>query len=263
MKKLSSIITAAAMIAAPVYSNAFAADGPIYVDTCYGEFNENDVNGIAAVILPENSTAKVKITLDSPEETAAAYYDASLDYKNGSDYAMKLEGYDSVIDENGAVKDGRVYNISLTAADTKLNLTTASFEEKGIVIPDGDNDPYSAIAYVYVIQIVQSDSDVPYTVETKESERFGYKAVEKTVTFYVAEDYVKGDVNDDGAVDSSDASKVLAEYALTATGNQPTFTDKQRKAGDVNEDGAVDSSDASKILAYYAEKATGGNPSWD
>ena len=75
--------------------------------------------------------------------------------------------------------------------------------------------------------------------------------------------YLLGDVNADGSVDSSDASRVLAEYAKIQTGGAGEFTDIQYKAADVNKDGVVDSSDASKILAYYAMVSTGKNPTWD
>ncbi len=75
-------------------------------------------------------------------------------------------------------------------------------------------------------------------------------------TFNASEDM--GDVDNDGAVNSSDASMVLAEYALTATGNAPTFDENEILAADVNSDGSVDSSDASSILSYYAYVATGG-----
>ena len=78
-----------------------------------------------------------------------------------------------------------------------------------------------------------------------------------------AKEAVRGDVDDNGTVDSADASLVLAEYALYMTGKNTTFTSRQRDAADVNKDGAVDSSDASKILAYYADLSTGKTPSWD
>ncbi len=67
-----------------------------------------------------------------------------------------------------------------------------------------------------------------------------------------------GDVNSDGAVDSSDASSVLVEYAAMSTGGATTLTEGQRKAADVNSDGAADASDASKILEFYAYCSTGG-----
>ena len=75
--------------------------------------------------------------------------------------------------------------------------------------------------------------------------------------------YLLGDVNEDGSVDSSDASLVLAEYAKIQTGGAGEFTDVQYKAADVNKDDTVDSSDASRILAYYAAISTGQKPTWD
>lgn len=66
-----------------------------------------------------------------------------------------------------------------------------------------------------------------------------------------------GDIDDDGAVDSSDASEVLMIYALVSTGSGD-ITEEERAAGDVNGDGLVDSSDASLILSYYAYVSTGG-----
>ncbi len=75
--------------------------------------------------------------------------------------------------------------------------------------------------------------------------------------------YTRGDVNEDGSINSSDASKVLEEYALIQTGAEPTFTEIQMISADVNKDYTIDSSDASKILAYYADSSTGKTPSWD
>ena len=74
-----------------------------------------------------------------------------------------------------------------------------------------------------------------------------------------APDILLGDVDNDGAVNASDASRVLAEYAIIATGDTPTFTELQKKAADVNCDNAIDATDASSILGYYAFIATGGS----
>lgn len=76
--------------------------------------------------------------------------------------------------------------------------------------------------------------------------------------FEIISETIPGDTDGDGAVNSSDASKVLAAYAITATGGDSPLSDIQKTAADVNKDSAVDSSDASSILAYYAYTATGG-----
>ncbi len=76
-------------------------------------------------------------------------------------------------------------------------------------------------------------------------------------------DFLLGDVNSDGTVNSSDASAVLAEYSAIQTGGASTLLAEQKKAADVNADSKIDSTDASKILEYYAAVSTGKTPSWD
>ncbi len=71
----------------------------------------------------------------------------------------------------------------------------------------------------------------------------------------------KGDINNDGLIDASDASAVLTAYSLTSTGADSGLNDDEFYAGDANSDGAVDASDASLILAYYSYMATGGESS--
>ena len=74
-------------------------------------------------------------------------------------------------------------------------------------------------------------------------------------------DYMLRDVNFDGTVDSSDASDVLMEYAITSTGGAPAFTALQKLVANVNFDLTIDSADASDILVYYAYTSTGGSMS--
>ena len=65
-----------------------------------------------------------------------------------------------------------------------------------------------------------------------------------------------GDVNGDGVIDSSDASDILADYAVTSSGGVSTL---DKDIADVNKDKQTDSSDSSLILAYYAYISAGGN----
>lgn len=65
--------------------------------------------------------------------------------------------------------------------------------------------------------------------------------------------YALGDVDGNGDINAVDASKVLAEYAKTSSGDgKGDFDAEQNKAADVDKNGDVNSVDASKILAYYA-----------
>lgn len=72
-----------------------------------------------------------------------------------------------------------------------------------------------------------------------------------------------GDVNGDKAIDSIDASYVLAAYANKATGHDSGFNSTHIAAADVNKDGEVDSMDSSIILSYYAFTATGNKNTFE
>lgn len=76
--------------------------------------------------------------------------------------------------------------------------------------------------------------------------------------FSADEDYSLGDVNNDKNIDASDASIILAEYSLTATGKDGTFSANQKKSADIDTNGLIDSADAALILSYYSYYSTGG-----
>ncbi|MDE6091595.1 MAG: N-acetylmuramoyl-L-alanine amidase [Ruminococcus sp.] len=70
---------------------------------------------------------------------------------------------------------------------------------------------------------------------------------------------IVGDVNNDGLIDSVDATQVLIYYAKLST-NPDMSPDKRLKTVyDVNSDGFIDSVDASAILSFYSYNSTGGN----
>lgn len=66
----------------------------------------------------------------------------------------------------------------------------------------------------------------------------------------------KGDINNDGLIDSNDATLALTAYGLTSTGKDNELNEDEFFAGDVDSNNAVDSSDASIILAYYSYLST-------
>ena len=67
-----------------------------------------------------------------------------------------------------------------------------------------------------------------------------------------------GDLNGDSFIDATDASAILAEYALLSGGKPSGLTATQTLAADVNKDGLVDAVDASNVLSYYAYLSTSG-----
>lgn len=75
--------------------------------------------------------------------------------------------------------------------------------------------------------------------------------------------YALGDVNGDGAINSSDASEILRQYINIATGNGITWSAAQMRAADINSDSSIDSADASDLLGYYAYISAGGSETID
>ena len=69
--------------------------------------------------------------------------------------------------------------------------------------------------------------------------------------------YSIGDVDDNGKIDSVDASAILKEYSLLSTQKTPLFDENQKKAADVNGDEFFDAKDASTLLGYYSSVSTG------
>lgn len=66
-----------------------------------------------------------------------------------------------------------------------------------------------------------------------------------------------GDVNDDGRIDSVDASAILAEYARLSSANKNgIFSAGQKAAADIDGNGICDSVDASNLLSYYSYSST-------
>ena len=66
------------------------------------------------------------------------------------------------------------------------------------------------------------------------------------------------DVNEDGTVNSSDASAILSAFGDTQTGEATKLTDKQKLAADADMNGRINGVDASMVLDFYERRSTGG-----
>ena len=79
----------------------------------------------------------------------------------------------------------------------------------------------------------------------------GLQAVGTRVLDLYAKEFLRGDANDNGSVDISDAIAIL-DYLFMAGGIQPV-----RNAGDVNNDGFVDLSDPIYLIGHLFLGALG------
>lgn len=209
-------------------------------------FSRADVNGRAIMSLPEGATAKIKIFYSSPEYDEHVYYSGTL--KGGYNYSFDFEGRDITED------DYRWYTVSVVMTGGIYNISSEPYTET-FYIPDGNDNPDSFRDIKYIFTVDGEESKSTWDIISSED-------YVNEVAFHL--DYVKtGDVNNDFLIDASDASDVLAEYAMLSTGGTGKFTSRQKVAADVNKDELINSSDASNILAYYSAALTGGTPSWD
>lgn len=81
-----------------------------------------------------------------------------------------------------------------------------------------------------------------------------YKTQE--IASYIYPKITKGDIDNNGKVDASDASLILVAYSYLSTGKNPALN---FELFDWNDDGRIDSSDASDVLVKYAELSTSIN----
>lgn len=218
----------------------------IPIEPACEHFNKVDINGRAVMCLPEGVTAEVSIIYSSPEYDEHVYYENTLE--GGSDYSFEFEGRDITGD------DYRLYTVSVVLTGGIYGLSSEAYSDT-FDIPDGNDNPDSFREINYIFTVDDEDSKSTWDIVSSANN------VNK-VAFHL--NYVKlGDVNGDKTIDSSDASAVLAEYAMLSTGGTGSFTAKQTVAADVNFDCVINSSDASSILGYYSASLTGETPSWD
>ncbi|MBR3919542.1 MAG: hypothetical protein IKJ59_12540, partial [Clostridia bacterium] len=104
-----------------------------------------------------------------------------------------------------------------------------------------------------ILTVEETSKNVTYTYDCGNE-----KTASFTLVPNVKQNLLLGDINNDGSIDSIDATLILSDYADLAVGKATSFNAEQAKAADVNGDGKYDSIDASLILAYYSHIQTGG-----
>lgn len=189
-------------------------------------------------------------------------YNALKDFKDYKTTEIMNEfcdkyGYDL------AKQEGNFYYVEKNG---KAGIVTS---ENEIVIPIESHEILSFNSTKYSLKNVQERfKDIltdEYTSKLRKTSDNSYlvnirNADGKIGIFKISETTLLGDVNGDNILDASDASSILAEYALMASGEDAigTFSEAQKKSADVNKDGIIDASDASSVLAYYAYQASNG-----
>ncbi|MBP3379675.1 MAG: hypothetical protein J6K77_02270 [Ruminococcus sp.] len=240
MKKITSIAMALCLVTAPLAALPASAEGQAINENglVYEDFNKLDVNGRIAVTVPENTSAAIDITFDSPELTDEPYY---VRIVSAGTYYFDIEGHDNTDD------DYRNYHISVELSGGDYNVSAKPYAAD-FTVPDLNEDPdsFKELSYVFSIDGEESDNDWDAAASTE---------TETAVNVHL--NYVRmGDIDGNGKIDASDAALVLREYSNLSTGIGYTLTNKQKVAANVYYDGKIDASDAAKILVYYSAIST-------
>lgn len=145
--------------------------------------------------------------------------------------------------------DMKEWNFSTSSADGDFYVDNGYYAEPGCIIFRPSDISYND-GDKFDVKITTEDSTIEYSVNF-----FSLSSVKNEDTGTSV-----GDVNDDGYINSVDASIVLEEYANYSTGEINILNDEQKKCADVNKDGLIDANDATKILEYYSYSSTNDNP---
>ncbi len=241
MKKIISIAAALCLGTAPIAAVTASAEGQALNENglVYEDFNKLDVNGKIAVTVPENVSAAIDISFDSPELTGEPYYTRIV---SGGTYYFDIEGHDNTED------DYRNYHLSVELSGGDYNVSAEPFRAD-FTVPDVNENPdsFKELSYVFSIDGVESENDWDAVASSE---------TETAVNVHL--NYVRmGDIDGNGKIDASDASLVLCEYSRLSTGIGYTFTNKQKVAANTYYDDKIDASDSAKILVYYSAVSTG------
>ncbi len=242
---------AAVIISAMPFGNVLAAGEsetklPVYPDS----FNKNDVNGTVMIELPEDVTAHVEITFDSPEGKGISYYDCNMD---GTGY-FNIEGRDTSDD------DYRNYNLTISLTGGEYGRTAEVTDTFTVLDPNDHPHTFTTFEYKFT---ADSEYSAKSSELTKEENLGGVSGgYIHTKEYKLHFGVLMGDVDGDGIITGSDATLALAEYTRISSGSEGTFSDYQKAVSDVNKDNILNGTDATMILRYYTAISSGGNPSW-
>lgn len=182
------------------------------------------------------------------KNTPVEYFSPLENYPYSSAWSISMGKY--IDGENVEVtltrkSDSKKWNFSDTSADGDFYVDNSYRGQIGCIIFRPSDISYSA-GDAFNVKITGTEEPIEYTVNF-----FSLSDIpNESVT------YSLGDVNGDGLIDASDASAVLAEYAVLSTTKTSSLNAEQKKAADINSDGFIDSSDASKILGFYSYLST-------
>ncbi len=289
MKKLLAELTAVAMLTA--MASSVTANAEDYIPTVYfTPHAETDSDGTITVTreqLMQGLTITADVFIDDQSKSC---WSVDPKWKSSSEfirlgniinpqdpcipyaYAEEKDGVLQSIKHRVAVGGNEKYNSLFFTCDfgtafssklTPYGENTNDYPLTSFDMVFDKNTPYGDYE-VYFLTSHEDDPDQPYSNVYMKLESGGNSPaiIPNVKNMYIKVTGAnKGDVNNDGKIDATDATEILADYSLTSTGNDSSLDENQFFAADVDENSTADSNDASVILAYYSYISTGGEMS--
>lgn len=279
MKKIFTFMTAVAMATSAFVPSVAVAesDSMENLPIMYLTVTDNEKisvlpNGavyINSSELTEDTDMRVNVYIKDDSKTC---WDVSPKVKCESSYVTLSEAVDpSDVGENSAYQSpydfGQTFdqecntvNIRLStpmmaSADTTLTPTGEATDDYPVAYFNAtvDSDiPSGKYRIYFLTEPTDYEGQRVTTVSSILADTFTPELQEQKV---LVSDRKLGDVNNDGFIDTIDATAILTEYAMLAT-DGGTFDESMKVAGDINADSFTDSIDASNILLFYAYLAT-------
>lgn len=267
MKKLISLLSAAAMLAGMTATTAFAADTVVKGDADRnGKVEYADVNMILKYTAEEydykfaapGQKEEIERTVDADYETMDVTGDGEITPEDstailcyivcrdfGTEIELKPENISAILRESARL-DAECYLVEGT-------------DEKGNMYYYSDKSKYVAkkLDYLCTYDSVESAAKVKSSDEYRYYKKLRPDGM--VDLYYVMGDLALGDADLDGIVDARDATKILVRYADTLLNGTDAKEDNLEAdyCADYNMDGSIDSLDATAVLIAYAEELLG------
>lgn len=185
------------------------------------------------------------VTQTTPEREELVLYDFQCgDYTT---YEMDLESGDYTL------------TVRFNTLDDGVRISTFS-KDFSIANPDF-TDEYSFTTIDFTYQRLDGGDTLGHEGDEDSTISEGMKTTYYNYTSYVFKGKT-GDLNQDGAVDASDATAALKKYVSMIMGKEKNESFDELLYGDINSDNRITADDATLILKYYVKSLSSTAPSW-
>ncbi len=263
--KFVSLMISLTMISLPVLSmNVFAEDNSEAIYTVkFLDFDGNimdtqQLKSGESVDYSKPDTSSLKYNIDT--FTQRMFYDWDIHPETVTQDTEIHALYTEAVISLDSIPSKTLYSFDDSAVDSsgmKVTITistqTQNFDSNGNRIMDVQQTDISSTCTL----VPNNAKEAFKNSDTAEIKIYPISSSVAVGSYNISLDILRGDINDDGAIDSSDASAVIHHYASYSIGIDDGFTEFQIRKADFNNDGVVNASDSSEILRYYAEKSSG------